>query len=319
MNFLEQKPTASSERKDSSMKDPVIQSNRVQCFFALISACVVAVCVCVGVTMNLVTLFDENFDHMGIRTFCMFTVDSNILAGLTMLLCIPYTVDGLRTGYYHLPDWVVVLMHVSVTAVSLTFLVSLFILAPVKGFLLIFTGSRFFLHGVCPILSILTFCCFIKSHLIRFRESFLALIPVFLYAMVYLTMVVIIGEDRGGWNDFYGFATRIPLWLSLTAILPLTYGIAALLRLGHDRFCLRQRSRDASLCRDTYGAADLREVVENMARSHRQELKTENLVIPTQIIRHMIESTGDGMDPAEGCRYYLEAYLNDRIAENSCP
>ena len=56
-----------------------------------------------------------------------------------------------------------------------------------------------------------------------------------------------------------------------------------------------------------------------MARSHRRELKTENLVIPTQIIRHMIESTGDGLDPAEGCRYYLEAYLNDRSAENSCP
>jgi hypothetical protein len=82
-----------------SVKDPAIQSNRMQCLFALISAGVVAVCVCVGVTMNLVTLYDENFDHMGIRTFCMFTVDSNILAGLSMLLCRPYTVDGLHTGY----------------------------------------------------------------------------------------------------------------------------------------------------------------------------------------------------------------------------
>ena len=158
------------------MKDPVIRSNRIQCLFALIGASVVSVCVCVGVTMNLVTLFDENFDHMGIRTFCMFTVDSNILAGLAMLLCIPYAVDGLRTGYYHLPDWVVVMLHVAVTAVSLTFLVSLCILAPVKGFVLIFTGSRFFLHGVCPVLSIVTFCCFIKSHLVRLGESFLALI-----------------------------------------------------------------------------------------------------------------------------------------------
>ena len=128
------------------MKDPAIRSNRMQCLFALIGASIVAVCVCVGVVMNLVTQYDENFDHMGIRTFCMFTVNSNILAGLAMLLCLPYTIDGLSTGYYHLPDWVVVLMHVAVTAVSLTFLVSLFILAPFKGFVLIFTGSRFFLH-----------------------------------------------------------------------------------------------------------------------------------------------------------------------------
>ncbi len=294
------------------MKDPVIKSNRLQCLFALIGAAVVAVCVCAGVTMNLVTIFDENFDHMGIRTFCMFTVDSNILAGLTMLLCIPYTVDGLRTGYYHLPDWVVVLMHIAVTAVSLTFLVSLCILAPVKGFVLIFTGSRFFLHGVCPVLSIVTFCFFIKSHLIRLKESFLALIPVLLYTLVYLVMVVFIGEEHGGWNDFYGFATRIPIWISLVAIMPLTYGIAALLRLGHDQSCIFQRKRDATLCRIAYFGADLGEVVENMARSHREELQTEDLVIPTQIIRHMIESTGDELDPEEGCRRYLEAYLEDR-------
>ena len=294
------------------MKDPVIRSNRIQCLFALISACVVAVCVCVGVTMNLVTIFDENFDHMGIRTFCMFTVDSNILAGLTMLLCIPYTIDGLRTGYYHLPDWVVVLMHISVTAVSLTFLVSLFILAPVKGFVLIFTGSRFFLHGVCPVLSILTFCCFIKSHLIRLKESLLTLIPVVLYALVYLVMVVFIGEEHGGWNDFYGFATRIPLWVSLVAVLPVTYGISSLLRLGHDQTCKYQRARDATLCKIAYFGADMGKVVENMARSHRKELKTEDLVVPIQIIQRMIESTGADLDPVEGCKRYLEAYFLDR-------
>ena len=294
------------------MKDPVIRSNRIQCLFALIGASVVSVCVCVGVTMNLVTLFDENFDHMGIRTFCMFTVDSNILAGLAMLLCIPYAVDGLRTGYYHLPDWVVVMLHVAVTAVSLTFLVSLCILAPVKGFVLIFTGSRFFLHGVCPVLSIVTFCCFIKSHLVRLGESFLALIPVAVYAAVYLVMVVFIGEENGGWNDFYGFATRIPVWVSLIAILPLTYGIAALVRLAHNNICTRQRGKDAALCRKAYGGADLEQVVVSMARSHKKALRTENLVIPTQIIRHMIENSGSTLDADNGCRLYLEAYLEDR-------
>ena len=291
------------------MRDPAIQSNRIQCLFALISAGIVAVCVCVGVTMNLVTLYDENFDHMGIRTFCMFTVNSNILAGLSMLLCIPYTVDGLRTGYYHLPDWVVVLMHMAVTAVALTFLVSLFLLAPVKGFRLIFSGSRFFLHGVCPVVSIVTFCCFICSHLVRLKESPLALIPVFIYAVVYLVMVVFIGEENGGWNDFYGFVTRIPLWVSLVLIMPVTYGIAMLLRLGHNQCCLRRRRKDAELYQEAYTGADLRQVVENMARSHKRELKTNSIVIPSQTIGYMITNSGSDLDPAEGYRLYLEAYL----------
>ena len=293
------------------MRDPAIRSNRLQCLFALISACVVAVCVCVGVVMNLVTLYDENFDHMGIRTFCMFTVDSNILAALSMLLCIPYTVDGLRTGYYHLPDWTVVLMHIAVTAVSLTFLVSLFILAPVKGFVLIFTGSRFFLHGVCPILSIIAFCCFINSHLVRPKESPLALIPVAVYALVYLVMVVVIGEAHGGWNDFYGFATRIPLWISLTAILPVTFGIASLLRLGHNRCCLRRREKDAALCRDAYTGADLGQVVAEMARSCRRELRTGSIVIPSPLIGYMILNSGSDMEQDELCRRYLDAFLEE--------
>ena len=293
------------------VRDPAIRSNRLQCLLALISAVIVVVCVCAGVVMNLVTIYDENFDHMGIRTFCMFTVNSNILAGLSMLMCIPYTIDGLRTGDYHLHDWVVVFMHVAVTAVSLTFLISLFVLAPVKGFVLIFTGSRFFLHGVCPILSILTFCLFIRSHVVRLWESFLPLIPVFLYAAVYLVMVVIIGEERGGWNDFYGFATRLPLWIPIVSILPLTYGIASALRWGHNTCCRRCRLRDAAFYRQAYGDDPEKAVIE-LARSRRRELKApDNIVIPTHMIGYIMQNSSGHMDTETACRRYLEAYLEE--------
>ena len=181
------------------IRDPSFEKTMTQDLLALISAVTVAVCVCVGVVMNLTTLYDVDFDNMGIRTFCMFTVNSNIFEGIAMLMALPYTT----------------------TAVALTFLVSLFILSPVKGFRLIFSGSRFFLHGVCPILAILTFTIFICDHFITVKEIIWALIPVFLYAVVYFVMVVVIGEERGGWNDFYGFATRVPLWVSIIVITPL--------------------------------------------------------------------------------------------------
>lgn len=291
------------------MNESVFRSNRKQCIFALISTCIVAVCVCVGVTMNLVTLYDVNFDNMGIRTFCMFTVDSNILAGLSMLMCIPYIIDGLRSGYYHLPDWVVVLTHVAVTAVALTFLVSLCILSPVKGFRLIFSGSRFFLHGVCPLLSILAFCCFLNSHMVRPKEALLAVIPVLIYAIVYLVMVVFIGKARGGWDDFYGFATRIPLWISLVTILPLTYGIAMLLRWGHNSYCSYQRKKDTALFYAAYKDRNLQEAVEELARTNSQKQTRKRIVIPRQLFRYMILDTGSDMDLGEVCRHYLETYL----------
>ncbi len=210
-----------------------------RCLGAMISAAVVAVCVCIGVTMNLTTLYDENFDHMGLRTFCMFTVNSNILCGIGMMMALPYTIDGLRTKNYCLPDWMVDLLFAGVTSVGLTFLISLCILAPVKGFVLIFTGSRLFLHGVCPIMAMIAFCYFITSHVIPLRESLLALTPVLIYAMLYYFMVEILGPDNGGWDDFYGFLTRIPSWISMISFMPLTFAVASFLRFLHNRSCRR--------------------------------------------------------------------------------
>ena len=123
--------------------DELVRKNKIQCILALVSCAIVVVCVCIGVTMNLTTLYDEDFDNMGIRTFCMFTVNSNILAAISSFATIPYAIDGLRKKEYVLPDWVVVFMMTGTVAVALTFLVSLFVLSPAKGFALIFTAYTF--------------------------------------------------------------------------------------------------------------------------------------------------------------------------------
>ena len=46
--------------------DVLVRRNRIQCICALISCAIVVICVCIGVTMNLTTLYDEDFDNMGI-------------------------------------------------------------------------------------------------------------------------------------------------------------------------------------------------------------------------------------------------------------
>ena len=227
--------------------DVSYQITKKKCIAAMISSFVVAVCVCIGVTMNLTTLYDVNFDHMGLRTFCMFTVNSNILCGIGMLMALPYTIDSLINKEFYLPDWMVDLLFAGTTSVALTFLVSLCILAPVKGFVLIFTGSRFFLHALCPILAMITFCIFITSHVIPLRESIFAMLPVMLYAMVYYFMVEILGPKNGGWDDFYGFLTRIPQWISLLSFMPLTFAIASVLRWLHNKNCIRLQRIEGEL------------------------------------------------------------------------
>ena len=204
--------------------DITYQITRKKCIAAMISSFVVAVCVCIGVTMNLTTLYDVNFDHMGLRTFCMFTVNSNILCGIAMLMALPYTIDGLITRNYYMPDWMVDLLFSGTTSVGLTFL-----------------------HGLCPILAMITFCFLIPSHVIHLRESVFAMLPVMLYAMVYYFMVEILGPKNGGWDDFYGFLTRIPQWISLLSFMPLTFAIASFLRWLHNSNCVRSRRTEEEL------------------------------------------------------------------------
>ncbi len=288
--------------------------NRRKCAITLLFSAAVVICTAIGVVMNLTKLADENFDHMGIKTFCMFTVNSNILMGIAMFLTVPYAIDGLRKQYFRLPDWLVVTLFVATTALSLTFLISLFVLAPVKGFVLIFTGSRFFLHFVCPVLSIVTFCCFICSHLIRPVESPLTLIPVFLYSVVYLVMVVLIGEEHGGWNDFYGFATRLPLWIPVTFIIPITYAISSLIRFLHNRCFLRRKEEEAAYFKEVFGKADIHTIVCAMARLHSSTIKTLDIVIPRRVISIMQQNSEDDDSLDELCQAYLQEYLESSKA-----
>ena len=290
--------------------DRVMKITRRQCLLAMISALVVVVCVCIGVTMNLTTAADENFDHMGLRTFCMFTVNSNILAAAAMAMVIPYTMDGLRTHNYYLPRWIVDVAYAAVTAVALTFLVSLFILSPVKGFVLIFTGSRFFLHGVCPLLAVAAFCFFMTQKELKFKDTLFAMIPVLIYAVVYFVMVVVLGEEKGGWNDFYGFATRVSWKITAAAIMPLTFLIATGIRVLHNRARNRRKAEETAFYTQAFADADVRRIVAAMARS-RSSAKILDIVIPSRIITIMLEHSKSDATLEECCEIYLKEYLEN--------
>ena len=260
--------------------------------------------------MNLTTLHDEDFDNMGIRTFCMFTVNSNILAAVTCFAIIPYAIDGIRKKEYSLPNWVVVFMMTGTTAVALTFLVSLFILAPVKGFVLIFTGSRFFLHGVCPILAILAFCLFITSHKVKVKETFYSLIPVGIYAIVYFIMVVAITEANGGWSDFYGFATRIPFWIPAILILPLTFGIATLIRLWHNSSFVRRRKNEAQIFLDFFEGKSAEHIIYEMGKARAKLQPSGDIIVPTLVLKKIVIFTESEMDDEAAYKLYLEGYMD---------
>ena len=283
--------------------------NRREAVFALLSAIIVVLCAVIGIVMNLVTLEDENFDHMGIQTFCMFTVNSNILVALGMGLIIPYAIDGLKKSYFHLPNWLVSFLLAGTVAVTLTFLVSLFVLSPFKGFKLIFTGSRFFLHGLGPILSFIAFSFFISDHYISFIECFQSLVPVLIYAGIYCILAVLIGEERGGWNDFYGFNTYVPFWIPLILLCPITFGIASLLRYLHN--CSFRRLREITVTGE-YSESYLRREISDLAKEKALEDQPHtDIVVPRRFIKFLIENTDTDKTVRDVCILYLNTFLEN--------
>ena len=122
-------------------------------------------------------------------------------------------------------------------------------------------------------------------------------------------MVVFIGEENGGWNDFYGFATRLPVWIPMVSIMPLTFLIATVIRIFHNRTFDRRRQEEAAYFSEVFAHADIREIVGAMARYHRESAKGRDIVVPGRVIAIMVENNEGDCTWEECCGIYLKEYL----------
>lgn len=69
------------------------------------------------------------------------------------------------------------------------------------------------------------------------------IIPFFIYSLVYVVMVVVIGEEHGGWEDLYMLNTVVPFYISLPAIWLFSYVTASLIRILTNGLSKRRRNR----------------------------------------------------------------------------
>lgn len=172
---------------------------------------------------------EGNMDAVGAEAFQYFTVDSNILIGFFCLLTIPFNIKALKTGELRIPDWLRNAKVAGTTAVTLTLVVALGFLGPVRGFASVLIGYKFFMHVLSPLLAIASLLVFENKGPYKFGIVTWAFIPTTLYGILYLIMVVIVGEENGGWPDHYMFNSN-GLWLLAFILLEaVTFGFGALL------------------------------------------------------------------------------------------
>ncbi len=147
----------------------------------------------------------------GIKFIKFFTVQSNILGGLTALLYIIFSLRENKTKKA-IPAWVFVLRYIAIIDLTITFLVVALLLAMLcdEGYLSMYVNANFFFHFAIPVLCVISFVFFEKAPKLKFKYTFLGLIHLVLYAIFYLTIVLTHFNYQTGkvdlLYDWYGFA-----------------------------------------------------------------------------------------------------------------
>ncbi len=95
-------------------------------------------------------------------------------------------------------------------ALMVTLFTVFFFLSFTIGLIPLLKGVNFVFHFLTPMFGIIGYLLFIPN---RNNYSFIhhlhALLPMSLYASLYIIMVILIGADNGGWPDFYGFNSGV--------------------------------------------------------------------------------------------------------------
>ena len=294
-----------------------LRINRNRCILAIVVCSILCFLVFLAVTDQLLRDPDVLIKEVGWKAYHMFTVLSNILMAVAAAMCIPFAVDGMRYRNYHLPRWYVNLMYMGTTGVAITFLIALTVLAPAAGFyrVMLFSNNILF-HLTCPILSILLFFFINSDHRIKWQSTFIAIIPVVLYALTYVLMVFVIGEEAGGWRDhyqIYRIAEYLPLPVILLILCLISFGIATVLRLVHNAI---HKKRKADMERyyqqaEAFSYPDLETAIGALADLDRPYDMGGELTVPRRIMNIMERKYQSGLSTKEMCIRYIEDYFKN--------
>lgn len=135
-----------------------------------------------------------------------YTVDSNILIGISSLIFIIYEFKLLKQKIKEIPNKIYIFKFISTSAITLTFLITAIFLAPQYGFYAMYNNNNLFFHLIIPLLSIITYIRY-EHHLNKYSYALYGIIPMFIYSIYYSSRVLIHLND-GGLTfkyDFYGF------------------------------------------------------------------------------------------------------------------
>ena len=106
-------------------------------------------------------------------------------------------------------------------------------LGPIYGHAMLYKNSNLYFHLLLPVVAMIEFAFFdTGERKLPFKNTFLTVIPTFVYGMAYLVNLLV-----NGVGEWYGFVNwGLPVGLGIFAgIIVATWGIACVLRLVNNK------------------------------------------------------------------------------------
>ena len=171
-----------------------------------------------------------------VKAFRFFTVDSNVLMGVICLLYAVCEISVLTGKHERIPTWLSVAKLIGTTGVALTMVTVVVFLAPLVtasgnplGYWALFLNTNLFFHLVIPLAAIVVFVFCETTDRIRWRYTWLGMVPMGIYAIFYSFNALAHVEDGKVpvAYDWYHFMQG-GLWM-MAIVLPLMLGVTYLL------------------------------------------------------------------------------------------
>lgn len=290
--------------------------NKMRCIVGLVICSIVIVLTIVSLTLNIINFYQEGAPEAGIGTLRMYTTLSNILATLSASICVPFQIDGLRKNKYKLPKWIVEVLFVGAVGVFFTFSIAITLITANMGFsYAMFGNSNLFMHTLNPIFITILFTVAISDAHIKFRSTFIAIIPTFIYALLYFILAFVAKV----WRDHYNLQDFLPWPVTFILIMLLAYGIALLLMLLHNltnKYVNKHIERYYKESPD-YEFDKITNAIAKLAKEEaKYYMEGDDIYIPVDIIKMLSERYKTSVLPLD-IQYdiYLENYL-DTIHKN---
>ena len=217
------------------MKDkPIVNArkiNKARYIYGIVICSLVVIVTFVALVLNLSGFFSNGSSESGLDTLKMFTTISNIIAAFSAAMCLPFQIDGLRRDRYRLPSWIVIVMFAGTVGAFLTFFTAITLITAYQGFVkTMLMKSNIFMHTINPILITFLFVLVISDVRIKFSYSFITLIPIAIYMVVYFIMVFVVKE----WSDHYKTNAFFPWPVTLVLMVSVSFGVSQLMRVLHN-------------------------------------------------------------------------------------